>query len=376
MAIEKRDYRLTGPEAARAREKGLATAEWYTPPIPPKRLKALMKRKDGPALRAACLWLGLLAGSGTLAYYSWGTWWALPAFLLYGVIYTTPADSGWHESGHGTLFRTQWLNTAMFRLTGFMTFKNATVGRWGHAHHHSDTIIVGLDPELPVRPPVWRTLLMEFLRLNGGWSDLSRIVKHCFGRLDKQEVVVTPVSQHRIVFLESRLLMLFYLGVIAWAVSIESLLPLMFIGLPTFYGTFLSFLITLAQHTGLCEDVLDHRLNTRTLYMNRFFRFLYWNMNYHIEHHMFPMVPFHALPELHREIKTDCPAPSPSLWRALAEVYAALKKQREDPSYCLIRPLPATARPYLAGPSSPFGRSAIPSDTIPYEEAYDASNRH
>ena len=26
-------------------------------------------------------------------------------------------------------------------------------------------------------------------------------------------------------------------------------------------------------------------------------RYLYWNMNYHVEHHMFPLVPYHALPE-------------------------------------------------------------------------------
>ena len=44
------------------------------------------------------------------------------------------------------------------------------------------------------------------------------------------------------------------------------------------------------QHLGLAEDVLDHRLNSRTVYMNPFFRFVYWNMNYHVEHHMFPMV--------------------------------------------------------------------------------------
>ena len=40
--------------------------------------------------------------------------------------------------------------------------------------------------------------------------------------------------------------------------------------------------------------MLDHRLNSRTVYMNPISRFIYWNMNYHIEHHMFPMVPYHA----------------------------------------------------------------------------------
>ena len=61
------------------------------------------------------------------------------------------------------------------------------------------------------------------------------------------------------------------------------------------------------QHAGLAENVLDHRLNCRTVYMNPLHRYLYWNMNYHVEHHMFPLVPYHALPRLHELVKADMP---------------------------------------------------------------------
>jgi Fatty acid desaturase len=30
-------------------------------------------------------------------------------------------------------------------------------------------------------------------------------------------------------------------------------------------------------------------------------------MNYHVEHHVFPMVPFYNLPRLHKMIKSECP---------------------------------------------------------------------
>ena len=53
------------------------------------------------------------------------------------------------------------------------------------------------------------------------------------------------------------------------------------------------------QHASLEHDVLDHRLNTRTCYINPISAFIYWNMHYHVEHHMFPMVPYYNLPELH-----------------------------------------------------------------------------
>ena len=42
------------------------------------------------------------------------------------------------------------------------------------------------------------------------------------------------------------------------------------------------------QHIGLREDVLDRLTDTCTVYMNPVLRFLYLNMNYHLEHHLFP----------------------------------------------------------------------------------------
>ena len=82
---------------------------------------------------------------------------------------------------------------------------------------------------------------------------------------------------------------------------------------------------------GWPKTSLDHRLNSRTVYMNPVFRFIYWNMNYHVEHHMFPMVPYHALPKLHELIKHDLPAPTPSILAGLS---------RDDPGV----PAPAAQR--------------------------------
>ena len=83
----------------------------------------------------------------------------------------------------------------------------------------------------------------------------------------------------------------------------------MFIGLPTIYGAWLMPIYGQTQHAGLAENVLDHRLNCRTVYMNPINRYIYWNMNYHLEHHMFPLVPYHNLPKLHELVKADMPQP-------------------------------------------------------------------
>ena len=121
----------------------------------------------------------------------------------------------------------------------------------------------------------------------------------------------------------------------------------MFIGLPSFYGAWLHFVFNLTQHAGLAEDVLDHRLNTRTVYMNPIFRFIYWNMNYHVEHHMFPMVPYYALPECMKRSRPYLPPAHRGLIETYREIIPTLARQIKDPGYYVERRLPTFARAVL-----------------------------
>jgi fatty acid desaturase len=122
----------------------------------------------------------------------------------------------------------------------------------------------------------------------------------------------------------------------------------------------------LLQHGGLADNVTDHRLNSRTVYMNPVSRFIYWNMNYHVEHHMFPMVPYHALPQLHALIKDDLPTPNSSIAEAFGEMWPALKRQLADEEYFLKRELPPTAKPYRDEFHS-YVPGMMPSTAIPAE---------
>jgi fatty acid desaturase len=69
---------------------------WYRPDIPRQTLKQSMKRSDAPGLKNFGLWISLLLASGAVALYAWGTWWAVPAFFVYGTIYCS-SDARWHE---------------------------------------------------------------------------------------------------------------------------------------------------------------------------------------------------------------------------------------------------------------------------------------
>lgn len=67
-------YSLTGPEAQRAVEAGLADGDWFRSDIPRQRMKELMRRSDSPAIRDTAIWLGLMVVSGTLGGLFWGSW--------------------------------------------------------------------------------------------------------------------------------------------------------------------------------------------------------------------------------------------------------------------------------------------------------------
>jgi len=352
MAVEisSYDYSLVGKNSKLAEEKGLASAEWYSSPISRKRLKELMQRRDGPAIRDTLLWFALLGFTGFLGYYYWGTWWCVPAFFVYGVLYGSASDSRWHECGHRTAFKTVWMNDAVYEMASFMVLRESTSWRWSHTRHHTDTIIVGRDPEIAVpRPPDLVGIAMAFFSLKSGPKEFQRVFLHCRGKLTPEEATYVPASEHPRVFRIARIWALIYLVVIALAIYSRSILPLMFIGLPSFYGAWLLVVFGLTQHAGLAENVLDHRLNCRTVYMNPIFRFVYWNMNYHLEHHMFPMVPYYNLPALHAELKADLPTPYNGLWETYKEIIPTLIKQTKDPAYFVQRHLPPNAKPWPTG---------------------------
>ena len=348
-----RDYSLVGDQAKLAVEHGLANAQWYASPIPRARLKALMKRSDGPAIRDTIIWFAALAITGGAGYLLWGTWWAVPAFLAYGVLYGSSTDSRWHECGHGTAFKTPWMNEAIYQIACFMVLREPTVWRWSHARHHTDTIIVGRDPEVVApRPPVLRDIFLMFFGIKQAQSYISKVSLHAIGRLTAEEKTFIPESEYGKVYWIARAHILVYVVFIAWAIYIRSILPLMFVGLPSLYGAWHYVLTALMQHLGLAEDVLDHRLNARTVYLNPISRFIYWNMNYHVEHHMFPMVPYHALPALHEELKADLPKPYSGIIETYREIIPTLLRQLKEPDYFVRRELPPTARPFQPAPQA------------------------
>ncbi|MCU0748125.1 MAG: NADH:ubiquinone reductase (Na(+)-transporting) subunit F, partial [Akkermansiaceae bacterium] len=190
------------------------------------------------------------------------------------------------------------------------------------------------------RPPDLKGLALSVFNIGGYLGYFPSLLRHSFGRMTDAEKTYIPESEYSKIHRNARICLALHLTVIASAIALQSWIPIFLFTLPNFFGTWLMIVHNTTQHAGLAENVLDHRLNCRTVYMNPISRFIYWNMNYHVEHHMFPLVPYHALPKLHETIRQDCPPPYRSIFSAWKELLPAVLRQVKDPAYHVKRTLP------------------------------------
>ena len=69
-------------------------------------------------------------------------------------------------------------------------------------------------------------------------------------------------------------------------------------------------------------------------------------MNYHVEHHMFTMIPYYQLPALRDLLKQDLPEAEPSIFAAYRRLLPVLWKQLTDNKAVIVYDLPKNAVPY------------------------------
>lgn len=260
------------------------------------------------------------------------------------------------------------MNDALYEIASFMVMRESVFWRWSHIRHHSDTLVVGRDPEIAVpRPPRTGQLVASFFGLATYPAYFQAILRHSLGRASAVDREIVPESELGGLFLRARIYLAVYAAVVLLALATWSPLPLLLVGLTHLFGTWLMVVYGYTQHAGLAEDVLDHRLNCRTVLMGRLHRYLYWNMGWHIEHHMFPTVPYHALPRLYEAVKADMPAPYPGLLAAWREIVPTVRRQMRDPSYCVKRELPAPR------PAAPAPRPSLQPDAEGWVDACAAA---
>lgn len=210
-----------------------------------------------------------------------------------------------HEATHETVFKSKSTNRIVAAICGFVL---AIPPYWFlhfHLAHHRHTQDLRLDPELASPKPQH---LGEYLVHLSGFrvwmSSVQTLVTNALGRC-QAHFVSTTFSRR--IQLEALIMCVLYAAIIALSWMAGSPLLLWIWLIPLLLGQpFLRWFL-LAEHSH-CEVSHDQKTNnmfsnTRTTLTNAGVRILSWNMSYHTEHHVYPTVPFHRLPELHTRLK-------------------------------------------------------------------------
>ena len=355
---------MTYPELSEVRKT--LRVDWYRCKTRPGLLRELSRRSDAQGWFQAGGHLALFIFTGSLVFFFWwhGLWLAmLLALFCHGTVTTFFRGVAPHELGHGTVFKTKWLNKFfmyLFSLIGWWDHFNYASS---HTYHHRYTLHPEGDREvlLPIEPSLASKFMLQLFTINilvhprrilsgGGLiSTVILAVMNAFGREPESSsewikaLHLDQPEEHQNSILWSRTLLLFHGSVLLIAiVSGLWVLPLIF-STSAFTGNWLGYFVGLPQHCGLRDHTSDFRKNTRSMKLNPLFDFLYWRMGWHIEHHMFAGVPCYNLEKLYKEVADDMPEPRTLIgaWKEMRETW---RRQKLDPDYQFDTPLPATAK--------------------------------
>ncbi len=338
--------------------------DWYRCPTRPGLLRELSRRSDAQGWFQAGGHLALFIFTGSLVFYFWSReiWLAmLLALFCHGTVTTFFRGVAPHELGHGTVFKTKWLNK-------FFMYLFSLIGWWdhfdyasSHTYHHRYTLHPEGDREvlLPIEPTLASTFMLQLFTVNllssprrilSGGGLISRVLVTAMSAagVDPPEhewvraLHLDQPEEHHNSILWSRILLLFHGSVLVIAIVTGLwVLPLIF-SVSVFIGNWLGYFVGLPQHCGLRDHTSDFRKNTRSMKLNPLFDFLYWRMGWHIEHHMFAGVPCYNLEKLYKEVAHDMPEPRTLIgaWKEMRETW---RRQKIDPDYQYDTPLPPTA---------------------------------
>lgn len=330
----------------RQKERKIA---WYRSPVSKEALAALNTRSDLQGLLQTLGHLGLLALTGGAAIYATGRY-PWPVVLLILFLHGTGFAfllNGFHELCHKSVFKTKSLNTFFLHIISFLSWNHPVMFWASHQEHHKYTLHPPEDLEVVL--PIKLTL-KSFLKsaLINPWDFYGRL--KFFIRLSQGKLVgewenyLFPPAAKRLrsdLITWARYFLVWQALIIVVSLLLGWWMVPVVVTLAPFYGGWLLYLCNNTQHVGLMDNTPDFRLCTRTILLNPVVRFLYWHMNYHIEHHMYAAVPCYHLGKLHDQIKDDLPPCPKGLVQAWKEIVAILKQQQVNPSYQYLSKLPA-----------------------------------
>jgi fatty acid desaturase len=137
-----------------------------------------------------------------------------------------------------------------------------------------------------------------------------------------------PAAKRRMVVREARILWSCYAAILVASLLLHSPGALIYWVLPMMAGQPFLRLYLFSEHAG-CAFTDDMYANTRTTYTNGAVRLLAWQMPFHVEHHTYPGVPFHALASVNALVRDRIEVSAPGY---IALHRALIRRLRDAPA--------------------------------------------
>ena len=268
--------------------------------ISPAKLRALTVKSDVSGFVQLGSHLGAIALCTVALAVTWGTWWAIPAFIAQGILINF-LYAGQHEMSHATVFRTKALNELFGRLFGFVVIYPRDFDQIQHFAHHRYTQDWEGDGELGRDRYTMASYLLWVLGPTYWYTRVRRIVRFSLGIVGEPYI---PEIRKADVIREARWHAAGYAVIAAVSIATGSWAAVALWLAPMLAMKPVHQLQNTIEHLGLPHvDTITE--NTRTTRTNALMRWMCWNMQFHTAHHAFPGVPCYQLPELHRTIFDD-----------------------------------------------------------------------
>eukprot|EP00928_Gymnodinium_smaydae_P100814 TRINITY_DN9987_c0_g1_i1.p1 TRINITY_DN9987_c0_g1~~TRINITY_DN9987_c0_g1_i1.p1 ORF type:complete len:444 (-),score=65.70 TRINITY_DN9987_c0_g1_i1:286-1437(-) len=333
-----------------------------------ERFFKLTQRSDTKGALQAIGHLSLWVATGTIVYLCWASqrWLGMAiAMFVHGTVGSC-FIFGCHELGHGTVFKTRWLNKLFLYVYSFLWWRDPIEYAMSHTYHHRYTQHAAGDREnlYPLDPSLSPTFLLQLFTVKlfvgpgrvigkGGLiSTVKLTIRAACGGIASEPYAPSyewlqavredqPEEAAKSMWF-NRATLLFHGAVFIASMASGCWVFVPIVNFHSFVANWLVYFMGQTQHMGLRSDIPDYRKNTRTIVLDPVSEFLYWHMNYHIEHHMFAGVPCYNLASLHKEVAHDMPVPRSLLgaWREMRETW---RRQQSDPTFEYDTPLPDAA---------------------------------
>jgi fatty acid desaturase len=300
-------------------------------PLTPAMLRELSVRSDLQGLVRAASHYGVIVVLSALIWLvssRYGIVWALPLIVAqsYFVAFLFMVV---HETAHKTAFQSRGLNLVFGHLSSFAVFLPYEYYCLFHWDHHRYTQDPARDPEL-LSVPIPRSdtgLAFSYTGLRQVAFRVGLLLRHALtGNATSPWI---PEGKRHVVVREARLYVAFYVVLLVASFVLLTPILLWVWIVPAIVGQ--SFLrpYLYAEHTG-CERTRSAFQNTRTTYTAMFVKWFAWNMPYHVEHHAYPSIPFHALPKLNEIVADQIVYRGPGYLAVTRETWAWFRRARSE----------------------------------------------